>query len=510
MIGQDATSHLKVAARAQYIIITLMFVLAFLLFVPTYFSMLKIWLRSETFAHGFLILPVVVYLIWQKKSELKNVSVQVDTTASLLIFMLVIAWAIGKLGHILIMQQFSAVGLIPAVIWLVLGKDVLKVLRFPLIYLFFMVPFGEFLVPVLQDFTASFVVKALRLIGIPVLLEGRFFYIPTASFEVAQACSGIRYLIASLALGVLYAYTTYQSRYRRIAFVFLSAIVPIFANGVRAFGIVFLVYVTDKEYGTGVDHLIYGWLFFGFIMLLLFWIGYLFRDKTQILERKDAAEKATAEVQFGNVSKFRLIYINLVVMIAVPVSILWLDNVESNQLSVAFSKPGVISGWDGPHEMVADWKPNYIGASMQNTYEYRKNDKFVYLYVANYSTQADGEELINSQNRLYDGKFWKRVLEYKKSVLFFQEVYETVNAIQISAKEKKMLLWYWYVVGDEVTANPVMAKLFEVKARLWRKQSESMVVILAAEYKDDVNDVESIMSSFTSVFSTDVRQNNYL
>ena len=72
---------------------------------------------------------------------------------------------------------------------------------FPLAYLLFAVPLGDFLVGPLQDVTAVFTVWALQLTGIPVYLEGRFFYIPTGAFEVAEACSGIRYLIASLALG---------------------------------------------------------------------------------------------------------------------------------------------------------------------------------------------------------------------------------------------------------------------------------------------------------------------
>ncbi len=71
---------------------------------------------------------------------------------------------------------------------------------------------------------------------------------------------------------------TYRSLARRIAFVALSLIVPIFANGIRAYLIVMTGHLSDMSLAVGVDHLIYGWIFFGFVMMLLFWIGSIWRE----------------------------------------------------------------------------------------------------------------------------------------------------------------------------------------------------------------------------------------
>ena len=103
---------------------------------------------------------------------------------------------------------------------------------FPLAYLLLAVPFGEALIPPLIDFTADFTVTALQLTGIPVYREGSFFTIPSGNWSVVEACSGLRYLIASFTLGTLYAYLTYRSLKRRLIFIALSVIVPIIANGV--------------------------------------------------------------------------------------------------------------------------------------------------------------------------------------------------------------------------------------------------------------------------------------
>ena len=95
---------------------------------------------------------------------------------------------------------------------------------------------------------------------------------------MVEACSGLRYLIASLTLGFLYAYLTYRSLARRAIFVAVSVIVPIVANWLRAYMIVMIGHLSGMQYAVGVDHLIYGWLFFGVVMLILFWIGSIWRE----------------------------------------------------------------------------------------------------------------------------------------------------------------------------------------------------------------------------------------
>ena len=143
-------------------------------------------------------------------------------------------------------------------------------------------PFGEALIPPLIDFTADFTVTALQLTGIPVYREGSFFTIPSGNWSVVEACSGLRYLIASFTLGALYAYLTYRSLKRRLIFIALSVIVPIIANGVRAYLIVMTGHLSDMSLAVGIDHLIYGWVFFGLVMLLLFWAGSFWREDGRI------------------------------------------------------------------------------------------------------------------------------------------------------------------------------------------------------------------------------------
>jgi exosortase len=135
-------------------------------------------------------------------------------------------------------------------IWVNLGPDVVRALRFPLAFLVFLVPFGRSLIAPLQDYTAWFAVHALTLSRVPVILEHRTLSLPSGAWTVAEACSGIRYLISSVVLGLLYASVVYRSPKRRAIFVAASIAVPIAANGARAYGSILLAHLTDNRFAA--------------------------------------------------------------------------------------------------------------------------------------------------------------------------------------------------------------------------------------------------------------------
>lgn len=260
------------------------------LYRDTFASMVAIWARSDTFAHCFLIAPISLFLIWQRRDELVGAKVRPSLAGVAAVLVLCLGWIVASSARVQVGQQLCAVALVPATILALLGGDVVKRIALPLVYLLFAVPFGLALLPSLMDFTAAFAVAALRLTGIPVLREGLYFSIPRGDFEVAQACSGLRYLIACVALGIPYAYLSYRSTWKRLAFIAASIVTPIVANGIRAYMIVMIAHLSDMKLATGVDHLIYGWILFGLLVLLMFWIGNRFQDPPERLTRGAAGD----------------------------------------------------------------------------------------------------------------------------------------------------------------------------------------------------------------------------
>ncbi|HXF46798.1 MAG TPA: exosortase A, partial [Burkholderiaceae bacterium] len=262
-----------------------------LLFFDTARSMVAVWSRSATFNHGFLVVPIALWLAWRRRDELAGVPVRPFWPALFLVAGAGFAWLLGRLAAAAVVEHFALVLMIQAALLTVYGVRFARVLALPLLFLFFAVPFGEAFVPKLIDWTADFTVFALKASGIPVYREGNYFMIPSGQWSVVEACSGIRYLIASLMVGVLFAHLMYASRRRQILFVVASVLVPIVANWLRAYFIVLIGHLSGNELAVGVDHLIYGWVFFGIVMLLLFWAGAQFRDAPRSAPAGDGIDR---------------------------------------------------------------------------------------------------------------------------------------------------------------------------------------------------------------------------
>ena len=244
-----------------------------LLYRETALAMWGIWMRSETFAHAVLVPPIVLWLVWRRRHHVAVLTPQPQPWLLLPLAVAALGWLIADLAGVNAGSQLMFTAMLVLAVPAVLGLSVARALMFPLAFLFFMVPIGEFLMPALMEATADFTVKALMLSGVPVYREGLQFIIPSGAWSVVEACSGVRYLIASFMVGTLFAYLNYNSAKRRLLFGLVSLGMPIVANWLRAYMIVMLGHLSDNRIAAGVDHLIYGWVFFGVVIMLMFWVG---------------------------------------------------------------------------------------------------------------------------------------------------------------------------------------------------------------------------------------------
>jgi len=258
-----------------------------LVFQHTMLGMVALWSRSATFAHGFAVLPVAAWLAWRQRHALLLVlaapapapaPLRQRLAGPLLMLPLGLAWLLASLVPAPVVMDYALVLMLAATVLATLGWPATRVLAFPLSYMLLAVPFGEVFIPPLINFTANFTVAALQLSGIPVYRDQQLLSIPSGNWSVEAACSGLRYLIASVALGTLYAHLSFRSGWRRLLFVAIALLLPLLANGLRAYGIVLLGHWSDMRLAVGVDHLVYGWLFFGLVCLLLFWCGSFWRE----------------------------------------------------------------------------------------------------------------------------------------------------------------------------------------------------------------------------------------
>ena len=316
-----------------------------LLFQQTTLSTIAIWERSETFAHGFLIFPISAFLIWSRRKEIALLAPQPDLRGLPVLLLFGFGWLLAYLARVQVVQQYALVAMIPALVWIILGQHVARALMFPLGFLFMAVPMGEFLMQPLMDFTANFTVAALQLTGVPVYREGTFFTVPSGQWSVVEACSGLRYLISSITLGCLYAYLTYRSAWRRVIFTIMALVVPVIANGLRAYIIVMIAHLSDMKLATGIDHVIYGWVFFGLVMLLLFWVGSFWRED---LPSEENAEPAANPAAPAPIPRRRLALATLAVLgvAAVwPAYAFYLRSQVTPSGHIKLAAPAATGGW---------------------------------------------------------------------------------------------------------------------------------------------------------------------
>lgn len=312
---------------------------------PVWGSMVTIWWRSGTFNHALAVPPIVAWLVWRARDRWQGVEPRPDRRWWPPLVCGGVALAVAEAALLNAPSHLALVATIALTVPALLGPVVARQLAFPIGYAFFMVPIGEFLVPWMMEATATFTVWALQLSGVPVYREGLDFIIPSGHWSVVEACSGIRYLIASVTVGSLFAYLSFSRTRHRLAFVGVSIVVPVVANWLRAYLIVMLGHLTDNRLAAGVDHLVYGWLFFGLVMALMFMVGIRWADPpstalmtARVSASRDADRPATGISISAAVPA-------VTVLVAAPLLLMqvWRDRDE-----VPTTPPAVLAGWDGP------------------------------------------------------------------------------------------------------------------------------------------------------------------
>jgi len=465
-------------ARGNGVLLTVLsiFLLVSILgvFYQTTFSMVSTWIRAETYTHGFLILPIVIWLIWRKKALVSRYSPKPNFLALIPLSMAGVLWMLGHLVDVLVVQQIALVTMLVLSFLVVLGVRLFKILLFPLIFLFFAVPMGEGLVPVMMEYTATVTVALVKLSGIPVYRDGLFISLPSGNWSVVEACSGVRYLISSITLGCLFAYINYASYKKRLAFIVVSAIVPIVANGLRAYMIVMLGHLSGMTLAVGIDHLIYGWVFFGLVMLVLFTIGSRWRDPEQDFVRVTS----NSEMGRGRASSESLVskylmasLVAVIIVIALwPAWILALNKFQNVEAYTEIHPPGAQENWKIKEEKEWVWTPRVVGANREIHQFYtssQNNSGSIGLHIAQYLEQKQGSEVVNSQNKLFNNQMsrWRITERNKKLVKLNGHEIEVVSAV-VKGPRDNLLVWYWYRVGAYHTTNSYIAKLKEVKSKL--------------------------------------------
>ncbi|MEC8419243.1 MAG: exosortase A [Pseudomonadota bacterium] len=405
-----------------------------LVWVVTYYAtlshMVSVWSNSETYKHCFFIPVICAYLVYEKRRALSQVTAKPTLWVVPPLLLIQLFFIASSILDINVFMHVSAYASFVLLVVGVLGFKISRVILFPLLYLAFTVPIGEELVPILQEVTADLSVGMLKLTPIPVFREGLYIHVPNGTFLVAEACAGIRFLIGTFSIGVLLAYLNYQTAWKRGVFILVCLVVPILANGMRAFGIMLIGYYSDMEHATGADHLVYGWFFFAFVTLLIFWLSSFGAEK------EPATPKLQEPDSLAPVSPGRLSLVWLLILVPLMAPFVVTQTLLKPQSFTADIKPfeSIPHVFPDADKAVTTWAPPSDDARWEG------NAGGAMVNVIFVNEDSGTRELVSSRHKVFDAQKWSQK-KLQKVTINGTELLK-VELVNIAGAQQELIAWY--------------------------------------------------------------------
>jgi exosortase A len=451
-------------------------------------DVVALWSNDATFNHCFLIAPLIAWLVWQRLPQLRRLVPAAWAPGLLVAGAGALAWLLGDASGINFARQLGLLLLLEGAVVTILGKAIARGLAFPLFYAFFLVPIGEELVPAMQTLTAQLAALLLGLTSIPAHLEGIFITTPGGYFEVAEACAGARFLIAMLAFGALVANVCYRSWRRRAAFLAVAILVPILANGVRAWGTIYIAEQTSLNFAESFDHVIYGGIFFAVVIAIILGIGWRFFDRGVDEPWFDPEKLQPAAPR---AARLDLVAIALIALAALGP--LWASAVSA---SGSREPPPVVAlpevpGW---RRVAAGagipWSPHYAGADRLAIAHYRDaRGRVVDLAIAVFARQSEGSELAGfGQGAVIPNGRWAWTADAAPP--------PDGRAERIASHGVVREVLSFYRVGNVLTGSRMGVKLETMKVRLLGGPQRAVAVLVSAETPGAESDARPAIDDF--------------
>ncbi|MFZ1743849.1 MAG: exosortase A [Pontixanthobacter sp.] len=450
-----------------------------------WWAMMDQWWNISTYNHILFVPLIIGWLVYARREELGRLVPDGWWPGLVLLGGALVIWLLGTLAGVNSVSQLGAVLALQAVIIALLGLRIAAASLFPLAYLIFLVPFGEELVPTLQMVTAKLVIILTELSGIPAVIDGVFIDTPVGLFEVAEACSGVKFLIAMIALGVLIAYTCFRSWGRRALFMAGAIVLPILANGVRAWGTIYIAQWQGVEFAQGFDHIFYGWVFFAVVVGALLAVSWRWFDRDPDDIGIDFPQ-ADQNLWFKSLAGYKIGSAKASMSVLAMFGSIAVWNVLAARVEASVPQkialPEVV-GWTriDYHPVVA-WEPKAGGANHRLLGRYRNEaGQQVDVFYALYSAQEDGREASAFGEGAFDPDSDWRWLHQAPSV-----PHATSDYLLAFGKQKR-LVQTTYRVGDLLTGSAVKLKLASMRDRLLLDAQPTMLLIVSAEQTGDTN-----------------------
>lgn len=473
-------------------------------FWPTVSHLLTSWGENDLGNHALLVVLVVWVLIWNLRDELSVLPMRPFFFGFVGLIALGFIWLSGQLVYTLVFTQFAVLAMVPMVVLTLLGVRWLTTLAFPFFVLVFALPLWGPLVPTLVRWTAKFVELGIRASGVPIYREGAYFVLPSGSWSIADACSGAAFLSTCLLLGVLYAWTIYDSPRKRLLFVAGSAIIGVVGNWIRVYLTMMIAHLTDNRWLRN-DHYTFGWWLFAVFLSVFCWLGWRYRDAQQ---SKSPLVQSNSEGQSpGSSHPERAGVLHFVALPAAVVATMLVWPITESKLSsphgtgtskIEIAEISPRSGWSPVVKPSADWTPELNNPSQVRVQTFEKGSHRVSVFVGIFANESWSSKLVSAANQLAGGgkSNWSLAERGVAHTEIAGKPLDMETGIVLGGRGR-IVAWHWYWIDGVSTGNALRAKFEQLLIRLSGGRTTSAWVAIYTVAETASESPSNLLQEFT-------------
>ncbi|MEJ2539777.1 MAG: EpsI family protein [Gemmatimonadota bacterium] len=427
------------------------------------------------YTHGYPIAALCLYLLWREGRRL-DPRTRGWWLALVPVAALSALWLVAWVLSVQVVHQAVLPLLVACAATVVYGGSGLRIVA-PIAATFLLaVPLWETLTRPLQLLTVAATETLLAVVGLEATVRGETITIPYGTFLVADTCAGLSYLMVALFIGAVYAWLFLRSWPARIAVVALAAAVAIVGNWIRVFSLVVIGYRTEMTSPLVESHGTYGWVVFGFSLVVFFVLARRIERWGAVAPQGGAAPPARWPAETPGPRGFRSRILAAVAAGVVgPLLYLVVSSLPADR-TVPEETPGLqpAPGWTstpGAPGAAAGWRPDFQGADERIVHTWRRGDEVGRVDRLVYLEQRQGKELVGGENRIApDG-----ALLGSRLLGPVGPDERTVQEAVVEVEGERRLVWWWYVVTGQVTTSSSTAKLLGLEGFVRREPVAELV-----------------------------------
>ena len=408
--------------------------------------------------HAPLLLLTSLYLLyrtWTRNG--RQINLRFNRLAMVLLIPLSLLWMILGLVFVEAGQQAMLILIAALAVISMLGLRAGSKYLMPILLLLTVVPVWHLIVPYLQTGSAQLSAYLLDLIGITSTREGFLLIIPNGTFEVADACSGLKFQMIGITLALIHIQMIMVPTRAALIYVLLASLLAFLSNVLRIVVVVALGYHFGMENEYVRDHGFIGWILFSVFFFLFLTLGEKWLQGRAIVSQVEEAAPCS-----NNGSARRITGVGMVVLAFSIGPILhgYFMNRGHSSNNEEISLLTQMPDWRRISNQLSDWEPIWTKGDQTFEGSFLNVDERVEVFATKYKRQRQGHEAVNVSHSVYKSDKWSRISKSAK-VIMLPDVGEVTvqETLLTSPNKRKRLVWLWYRTNNKIVASKVQAKL---------------------------------------------------